>query len=382
MKLQRAATFKKPRYAGVFSGANYLSCANPVGLDLSGAEMITDAESRTFATTKGNWVDGGNHTAVRDTSYKKSGAASLKITATAAGDSTTNNESLPFANFATIVSGNKFCKQLWAYGNTNGVTLAMTIGDQTVTGKVVYNATPGTFVQVVFNFLATALTVNADVKLYASGAGDIYVDDISIRQKKDMIILTGIRSDNDANLIALNTIINISNSGAIPQLTLRSGGSGVIMCVVEDYAGLARYPVISDIDCYQTPLAITINSTGVIAGYKSEVRSATTGDMTTFGNLGSINSFRIGLRGSGLKPWEGIIFPTQFIIFNQLPADNGASIIADANNRFKAGKPFANSYAGGTIAGWWNFKNGSLLDKSGNGNHLTNNGGVVFTKIK
>jgi hypothetical protein len=175
----------QPRFAAKFDGASYLRNANPVGMDLSGGEMIGDSDNKTFEVTKGNWADNGNHSAVRDTTYHHSGVASLKIVASGAGDNITNFESLPASAFATIVSGNKFTKEVWAYGSTSGITLTMRIGDQVVTGKVVYNAAAGTFTKLVFNFLATSSTVAQPIQLYASGAGTIWIDDVSLTQAFD-----------------------------------------------------------------------------------------------------------------------------------------------------------------------------------------------------
>ena len=116
----------KPKYArgsaiDLDGSTEYMSKSPPVNLNLNGTERITATDDRTFETTKGTWADNGNHSAVRSTTDKKTGTASLAMTSTAVGDVTTNFISLPSTSFTALQQDansiyEKYTLEMWARG--------------------------------------------------------------------------------------------------------------------------------------------------------------------------------------------------------------------------------------------------------------------------
>ncbi len=179
-------------------------------LNTEANELIAAADNKTFEATKGDWSDHGNHSAARDVTYKHAGAASLKITAAGVGDGAANYEELAAAKFPTIIAGNQYKLITWAYGDTNGVTLSLKIGDQIVAGQVVYNAAAGTFAKIVFQFLASSATVGVPWRVYASGAGNIWIDDNSL-----MIYSWGINTVPSKSSLTLPVNVTVAGTGGI-----------------------------------------------------------------------------------------------------------------------------------------------------------------------
>jgi hypothetical protein len=345
-------------------------------------DLITDRpNNKGFESANHDWIDNGNHSAVRSTDYKKSGNTSLKITATAAGDATTNYESLPSSAFTTIVSGNKYTKEFQAYGNSVGVTLAMKIGDQVVTGKVVYSAVAGTFAKVVFNFQATANTVSQPIQLYLSGAGDCYIDDVSLTQSFDFMIVQKIKATASATSY---TSLAYGNAGSYTN-----GGGYGLLCR-PDRTQRDIYFQFGDNSTSKTAIGATGGTDGnshtiVVTGSRTGYAyiysdGANSGSISIF-SIGRItptwNPLQIGTQ-AGLSLYSGLIGETQIVRFPVLPS-NITSIVTQIS--MPNAKPLS-AYENGTIVGWWDWKNQGL-DKSGNGNNLTNVGGapIVSTGI-
>ena len=334
------------------------------------SQIYPIGNNRGFENSKGNWTDNGNHSAVQSSTYKKTGTYSLKITATAAGDGTSNYESLPYTILnSAIISGNKYTFELWAYGNTNGVTLSIKIGDQIVTGKAVYSAVAGTFTKEVFKFQATSSTVNQDIRLYLSGAA-IVISVIS-RSRKLSVMLLSIKYKHTTNNGNTNTIFSHENSNINGyELRIRDDGSN---------AGKLDFVIFDDVNTVQKQLAnaednnyhicnVTINQTGNLYLYRDDV-TASGLSMTALGklNYGSIyaNEYDIGSRAGSINFYKEFIGEIQIVLFPSLPSN-----INDIVAQISATQKYLSSYPNGTIAGWWDWKN-SGLDKSGNGNNLT-----------
>jgi hypothetical protein len=358
---------RKQLYCLALDGATqYASKANPVGLDLNGPEMITADDDRTADATKGNWADNGNHSAARDTTYKKTGAASLKITATAAGDAVTNFESLPAARFSAIVAGNKYTKEFWAYGDTNGVTLAIAIGDQVVTGKVVYNATAGIFVKVVFNFLATANTVVQPIKVYVSGAGNVWIDDRSLTQKSDMLIQY---SFTNKGTQTSKTVFQLSNAGLAPYI-LQTFGS-ITFFGGSQSDGTVTRGATATTSAYNDNIihlcSIVFNAMGTCDYYVDGVLLTNAASMSLLGKM-TFSSIHFGSTGSS-GFYSGRLGGFQVSIFSPSVPSNIASIIAGINATYRRnGLP--RTYTGGTMGLNVDLRSGGK-DKSGMGNDLT-----------
>jgi hypothetical protein len=363
-------------FAASLNGTTQYASLTPVAgsMDLNGSEMITAADDRTFETTKGNWADNGNHSAVRSTIYKHSGNASLLITATAAGDATTNFESLPYSAFTTIVSGNKFTKELWAYGNTNGVTLTMKIGDQVVTGKVIYNAVAGTFAKLVFNFQATSSTVNQPIQLYLSGAGTCNIDDCSLTQAYDAMLVqftkhsfTSISAserplsvgNNSTRYMLITGADNLSWSGIINDGTITISGSKTVTGTNDNLLHI---------------MISTFDRCGNVTIYQDAIGGSPT-SILTVGKVVISTPCYIGAYANA-NYWNGLLGETQVIRFSSLPS-NIISIIQQISTTKKCLASYPNQISGGIWIDWR-----TMMDKWGVQGALTNNGGFPIVRVR
>lgn len=122
------------------------------------------------------WTGAGNHSVSISSTDKRTGNTSLKLISTGVGDSTTNYIALPANKINPLVAGNYYTFEYWAYARKAGTRLTLVIGDKSkVSDTLSYNAG---FEKVVFNFQATAATVNQDIKIYSNQADSIYIDDV------------------------------------------------------------------------------------------------------------------------------------------------------------------------------------------------------------
>jgi len=119
-------------------------------LDLNSFLRILNTNNNLFEVTKGDWTDNGNHSVARNTTYFRTGVASLALTSTAAGDATTNFTSLPASTFVPLVAGEKYTYEMWArgtgilgselYTTANAISQSATEANAT-TGLSVYQGT-------------------------------------------------------------------------------------------------------------------------------------------------------------------------------------------------------------------------------------------------
>ena len=317
-----------------------------------------------FETSTGYWAGVGNHSCTRSTTYKKTGNASLKIIATSAGDATTNYALIAANEYATLISGNQYTIDLSAYGDTSGVTLAIKIGDQVVTGKVVYSAVAGTFAHIVFKFLATSSTVNQPIQLYLSGAGNCYVDNFSITQTYDALILTKIKyaGGTSGEIICKR---NNSGNGYLGWDLYANNSNKLVARVSDNTTEFVITGVNSSINNSQIMLAaVAISQLGNLTLYLNGVVNGTPVSIATLGNSASMYNLTIGNRQTNPLYYPGLIGETQIILFNVFPA-NIVSIISQIN----INRPFQSLYPNGAIVFWNDPKNG-MSDKSGTGNNL------------
>jgi lysophospholipase L1-like esterase len=340
----------------------------------SASEMIGFIDDRTFENSKGNWTDNGNHTAVRSTTYKKAGNASLKITATAAGDNTTNFESLPASAYTLTVNGNKYTLETYAYGNTNGVTLAINVGDQTITGKVVYNAIEGTFTKLVFNYPATSSTVNQPIKLYLSGAGDCYIDQNSMSQAWDAMLFAMIKFPLSGATNAGIFGIGESASGVANtwQLGKYSTYTNYIQIISSTVAGafILNFHQSTSLTGWM-PVVILLQRDGNATIYISKTTITNSASMVLQGAI-SPTGLYIGSSSGGVF-LSSSVGEMQFTRFTSLPS----TISTIVSQILLTKKPLSN-YPNGTIVFWTDCK--TPTDKSGNGNNLTGNGTILKVK--
>jgi hypothetical protein len=167
------------------------------------------------------WTSTGNHTqnlSILD----KSGATgqSMLISASGAGDSTTNYVVLPSANIESCVSGKKYTLEGFARSDTASRTITAVIGTKTVTSATL-STTAGTFTKFVLNLLweSADVTAGQDLKLYISGAGSVYVDKLSLTQRFDMWICGKEKhTQGTRNLVAILSTETASGVYAYPTI--------------------------------------------------------------------------------------------------------------------------------------------------------------------
>ena len=95
------------------------------------------------------------------------------------------------------------------------------------------------------------------------------------------------------------------------------------------------------------------------------------------GNIAQMSGLALGYKvpsSSSLTYWRDLISETQVVLFSALPS-NITSIISQISNQKKC----LASYPNGTITFWNDPKNG-IIDKSGNGNNLTNVGNAPIVR--
>ena len=118
----------------------------------------------------------GNHSVDSSSTYKQSGSYSGKITASAAGDGSTNTTSLASTKFTAVTRGTSYRFKVYAYTTTADVTLTFLLGDISVPLVV---STVG-MAELDFDFTATASTTGA-IYLYLDKAATVYLDNETLR---------------------------------------------------------------------------------------------------------------------------------------------------------------------------------------------------------
>lgn len=104
------------KYIDLDGSSEYAYKSSPSNLDLNGAERITAQTNRDFETSVGDWAGNGNHSIIQSNEDKKAGTYSGKITASGAGDGTTNYISLAQDKFTELIDGEKYTVEMWVRG--------------------------------------------------------------------------------------------------------------------------------------------------------------------------------------------------------------------------------------------------------------------------
>lgn len=351
--------------ATVLNGTSqYWTKSSPSNLDLNGSEMITNANNTGFETNIGNWANFGNHSAVRSTVDKRTGTASMKITSSAAGDTTANFMYLPPSALGTIVSGNKYTIELWARSATATSTITINIGTQSATSGTL-STTFGTFTKAVFTFTATS--GSDTLKIYANKAIDsLYVDDVSLTQSYDMLLNVLIKSS-DATA---GGIVSTGDAGSASNVAWRLIGRGdnvnkSLQIQIADgnaQTGNAVSSTINVIDGKVHVVSAVIGSS-IFSLYVDGVLSITSA-ITTIGKVPASNLF-VGISHLTSTFHDGQIGFVQIVRFTQLPSNIAQTVLQISQQK----KPMS-SYTNGQIVAWYDWKSGGT-DKSGSGNHLT-----------
>ena len=116
----------------------------------------------------------GNHSFDSISTAPITGTYSGIITASDAGDGTTNYATLLTANYTTLTNGNDAYISFNALANTTGVNVTMVIGGQSNTWTGVDNVTEELLT---WEFSVTASEVGEDILIYLNKAANIKIDD-------------------------------------------------------------------------------------------------------------------------------------------------------------------------------------------------------------
>lgn len=350
---------------GIASGTGYIDFFNFTPdwkLDLNESwELIKHSNNRTFADAAIDWVGSGNHSAARSTVDKYEGVASLLISASGAGDFTTNYVSLPITAFESLAVGNKYTWEKFLKSDTASRTLSFRIGTKTVTSTIISTTA---WTKVVLNFLwetadATALNAGEVPKMYLSGAGNCYVDGISLTQAYDSVEAYTIKP----NTLATQTILN---HDGFNYTELRS--DGYIRTNIGVTGNLAVNNVLTTYTANTfSNVFVSKNRTDKLKITKNGVTDAGV-VCSGVGKIIYTLKTNLGANNANAEKFAGLLGAKQIIRFNNISQ-------SDFNpTTYKIGQPITGG--GAEVVLWLDPKNGSsianmLQDYSGYGNNLS-----------
>lgn len=360
----------KPQFATVLNGTSqYWTKSSPSNLDLNGSEVVTNG---TFDANVTGWA-GVDATLAYETSIKRTGAGSCKVTATGVvGAYLASN------NVSNTTNG-KFTFECWVYAPSATVnkTVRLQVRNQ-VLGTIFQSGnttlTADTWTKLVVNGSAdgTQTGLRAVVQWVGTPTtGDIfYADDASLTQAYDAMIVALVKSTTSATSriahcrgagstgYALNTVVGGGINSDINDGTTTSGST-----TSNTFLNGSLYIV-----------ATTIDRSGNIVSYLDGVASGATS--VTGKGVVRAQSIGIGALTGGTEFYTGSIIFVQFVRFVALPSD-----IAQTIAQISAQKKPMSAYSGGQIVAWYDWQSGGY-DKSGSGNHLTNVGGAPIIYYK
>lgn len=355
----------------------YAFNSSPVNCNLNGAEMITNSNDRDFEVNVGTWVGNGTHTIARSTLQAHSGSASGLITATGVGDATTNFVDFPATSYSTIVAGQKFTKEFWARSLVAGTKVTFRIGTKSVQSAALSTSA---WTKTVLNFLATASEVGQPLQAYLSAIDGVYIDDISLTQAYDVMLLSIVKASTD--IATGRSVICVEDAPitsfynvAIAQTTgcLRSNiKDGTTLC-----DGASTAPAFND-NRYHC-IAVTFQRDGNTTRYlDGRLTTSPTTDISAVGKVAGLTLGLVGWNGV-IAYWSGNVCPSQIIRFPALPS-NIAQKIYEISTRWKRnGLP--SSHAGGQLV-FHHDPRVPWRDLSGNGNNLTPVGSPQIIKAR
>lgn len=311
---------------------HYVACLDATSI----TNQITSHNNWNFEqATSFAWATGGNHAAARSSANAKKGAYSLRATVTGAGDSTTNFISLPSGSITALTSGTQYAFSFYCYPDTAGVTLNWSIGDKTGSMALTQNAS--NFVR--DNFTAGAGTVGQPIKIWFSKACSAYMDLFKLVKKQDFALSVWFKlSGTPAKNTSLFSAVMHNGSGDDYGFDLGFYGNGTLYGTLYTAGNHGVSNVIADTNWH---LATFVHSGNAIKLYVDGVNV----DNFTWpmGDMGWVDSIRIGQDVWGQTPFGGLIGEIQYVRFDKM-ADSDF----DATQYFAAGIP--KSYTGGVPA--------------------------------
>jgi hypothetical protein len=365
-----------PRYATVLDGSTqWWSKTTPVGMDLNGAEMIT--ASTTFEVDSTGWSKAAFNDFRTTNARAHSGSKSLAGIATAA-------VSFPYLRLTTAIantSTNKFTFEVWAYVPATNVqdTVVIQVVNQGFSSSsfgvavTTTKLTKGTWSKLVLNVQASG--TQTGILFYAQLAGltgivdTLYIDDVSLTQAKDAMVMGIINATAGTVIFCAST-----GDGNNPRYNIL-GTTGTLRTYLHDGTTASDGQNGTLVDGKDHSYQVTINRTGNVTRYIDGVSVGTTA-MTALGKI-TVTNLSLGYLSAGYL--TGKLGQTQTILYDALPADI-ASTIAYIGATYKT-RGLPKVYPGGTIVLDVDWSQGGL-DKSGQGNHLSNTGGAPTMRVK
>ncbi|MBK7380397.1 MAG: hypothetical protein IPJ03_15695 [Ignavibacteriales bacterium] len=351
----------------------YMSKTTPVNLDLNGAGRITDTKNRDMNGAV-DYATNGNHSVTDSvTADKHAGTYSMTITSSAAGDATTNYVSLASSKFTTLVSGEKYTLEAWMRATNASAVCTLAIGNQTkVSGTL--STVAGTFTKVVWNFQATANEVNQPIKIFYNQADVVYVDDVSLAQKYDIMISLWAKMSRDGgndNMISNNPtnatygyLLKKTTANKL-SFTLGDGTTTTNNSPTTTYTTQTTFRhivITTNIDSTR----LYVDGIWKLSADASIIGVSPISVMFALGRLSYVD----------LQYFSGQIGETQITRFTDIATSNYTPL--QIYNRSKAKFHFPNAYTGGTIVGHWKFSGATdgvmLQDYSASGNNLVGSG--------
>jgi hypothetical protein len=144
-------------------------------------KQFASVTNGTFEVSKGNWADHGSHAITRTTTAAqvRTGIGASKIIAGGAGDYATNNVSLDATYMPAVLLANTYKIRLYALASAATPSLTIACAGTQAGTATELNST--TWTKCELTFAAAAADVSTHIiKLWASGAATIYIDDIQI----------------------------------------------------------------------------------------------------------------------------------------------------------------------------------------------------------
>lgn len=378
---------KPPQYSISLDGSTeYASKTSPTGLDLNLTERITATTDRDFETSAGNWTNNGSYNFARSTATPITGTASLRGVI-GSGDATTNNLTLPYTAFTAIEAGKKYTLQFNVRDSSyaSGDSIYAKIGDK-IKGIAFTDANTKKYV---YNFLTSSSTVNQNIIIYckfASGTRVIKMDDVTLTQKKDILINIWARTTDNTNrgVMVDNHDISLTTVGYSITKAITGDNNGLFVRVSDGPSVLIFSPSTDKSSTITNGayhlFSFLFNGTGTSQIFLDGV-SVGSGDASSLGKIIPVNPFTIGRRSvtsTGLF-YNGNIGETSILTFDNISNSNVSTMIPllyQVGYQGVSSLDVRSIKGGGVSIGTWYKFSGStstdmLKDWSGNGNNLT-----------
>ena len=364
-------------YAGLFNGTSqYFSKTAPTKMDLNGSELIT--VTTTFETDSTGWTN-DTFSDYRTTNARAHGGTkSLAFI-------TTGVVLKPYGQLTTAISNtstNKFTTEFWVYVPSTNTQDTVRIGfANQALGLIEHTTTKitkGAWKKMVINFAApgtqTGLKVYPQLWGYTGASDTLYIDDVSLTQAYDGLIVVEYKSSGFTNHgSSRNAVMGRGDAvgGQAQAWAFTYTSANLLELFISDGTNsITHAPAINLNDNRYHKIVYVLNRTGNSDLYFDGVLRATA-SASSLGKMGAPTTdlFVIGSDAVAARSILGSIAETAFVRYTPLPSDI-ASWIAYANTqRFIPEPP-----GGGTTVLRLFGKENSAYDQSGTQGVLTNTG--------